>query len=272
VSTSTQTKAGFWAAQREVLGRLDIAWTLASRELKGRYRGSWLGFLWTFAEPLILSGIFFLIFVVFFQQQTDYYLIYLLAGLLPFTFFSKAVGKSAVSIVSFGSLIRQIYCPRQVFVLVGIISELYHFVFALLVLIPFYAYYQVAPGASILALLPATLLLTVFSLGLGLLFGAMNVFVRDTNFFVTLLMRMWFYLSPIFYYVDRLDGVSPTLRTLYFCNPTVPILELFHWALVPGHPMPPLEFVALATLEALAAFVVGVWFFHRNDSAMVKML
>lgn len=275
MSTSTQVKAGFWAAQREVLGRLDIAWTLASRELKGRYRGSWLGFLWTFAEPLLLTCIFFFIFVIVFKREYPNYLLFLVSGMLPFFFFNKAVGKSTVSIVSFASLIRQIYCPRQVFVLVGIFSELYHFVLALLVLAPFYLFYQTTPRLSLLAIpafLYATVILFFFCVGLGLLFGAMNVFVRDTNFFVTLLMRMWFYMTPIFYSVESLSESSPTMHFIYYLNPMVPILDIYRWILVPTEPAPQLLFIGIATVEIFLSLLVGVYFFHRNDSAMVKML
>lgn len=259
-------------SQRRGFQYFHIAWTLAKRELKGRYRGSWLGFFWTFVEPLLLTFIFFFIFVVIFRQDHQNYLIYLLAGMLPFFFLNSTVVKSTVSLSGYASLIRQVYCPREVFVMVGVLSELYHFVFSLVVLTPFYFYYGVLPSWRIIGLIPALLLITLFSYGLGLFCASLNVFVRDTRFFITLLFRMWFYLTPIFYTVERLHNLGPTAIHLYNLNPMVPLLGIFRWALVPGESLPAPHFLGIMTAEIFLATLVGAVFFARNDNTAVKML
>ncbi len=260
------------SSQRRGLAYFRIAWALAQRELKGRYRGSWLGFLWTFAEPLILTFIFFFIFVIVFRQDHPNYLLYLLGGMLPFFFLQNSVVKATNSLLTYSTLIRQIYCPREIFVVVGILSELYHFVLSLVVLAPFYFYYETLPTWRVVAVVPAILLVTVFAYGMGLFFASLNIFIRDTRIFINLLFRMWFYITPIFYTVDRLAQASPTVHFLYNLNPLVPLFGIFRWALVPSEPLPELQFIVIMLLQVLFAAAAGVVFFARNDNATVKLL
>ena len=230
--------SGFLTHQNRLYEHFDIAKSLAVRELKARYRGSWLGFSWAFVEPLVLSGIFFFIFVVIFQQQYPNYLLYLLTGLLPFFAFSNSVNKATGSMTSFGPLIRQVYCPREVFVMVGILGEFFHFSLALLVLIPAYLYYQVLPPLQLVFVVPAALLLMAMSYGIGAFFASLSVFIRDTSIFVGLILRLWFYLCPIFYTIHRLDTSPLWAQIVYKLNPLVTLLGVFRWALLPGEALP----------------------------------
>lgn len=259
-------------SQRRGFAYFNIAWTLAKRELKGRYRGSWLGFLWTFVEPLILTFIFFFIFVVIFKQQYPNYLLYLLGGMLPFFYLQNSVVKATNSLLGFSTLIRQIYCPREVFVMVGVLGELYHFVFSLVVLAPFYFYYGTLPTWRIVAIVPAILLITIFAYGMGLFFASLNVFVRDTRIFIGLLFRMWFYVTPIFYTLERFSEASPTAFFIINLNPLVPLFGIFRWALLPTEALPEMQYLLIMLLEIMLAAIVGIVFFARNDNTTVKLL
>lgn len=258
-------------AQGAFLRRFDIAWTLAKRELKARYRGSWLGFFWALTEPFLLICIFFFVFVIIFNQNYPNYLLYLTTGLLPFSFFNNALLKATGSIVGNTALIRQIYGPRQLFVMVGILSELHHFAFSLVVLPPFYWYYGLLPGVQVVAVIPITLALALFCFGLGLFLGAFNVFVRDTSIFVGLALRMWFYITPIFYTIERLNSAPDLLRHVYYLNPLVTILELYRWALI-NEPFPEWPHVGIVIAETIFILIAGSLYFYRHENDMVKML
>lgn len=263
---------GFLTQQKRLYEHFPIARSLAMRELKARYRGSWLGFSWAFVEPLVLSAIFFFIFVIIFQQQYHDYLLYLLTGLLPFFAFSNSVNKATGSMMAFGTLIRQVYCPREIFAMVGILGEFFHFALALFVLIPAYLYYQTAPPPQVIFVLPATLLLMLFSYGIGLFFASLSVFVRDTSIFVGLVMRLWFYLCPIFYTMGRLEDTTLWVQIVYKLNPLVPLLSIFRWALVATEPPPDPLWVGIMLVQILVVLVGGALFFHVNENSMVKML
>lgn len=220
----------------------------------------------------MLTAIFFFIFTVIFEQNYPNFVLYLISGMLPFLYFSKAVVASANSIVSYSSLIQQIACPRQVFAVTGIMSELYHLCFASLVLVPLYVYYGFMPGLKALAVIPNTIVLTLLIVGLGLFLAALNVFVRDTAIVMALVMRMWFYMTPIFYTTERLDSAPDTVQFLYYLNPLVTVLEVYRWALLKGEPFPSLLHLAILGGETVAALIVGLTYFHWKENAMVKLL
>ena len=248
-----------------------VALALARRELKGRYRSSWLGFLWTFIEPFLLMCIFFFVFAIVFQQKRENYLLFLNCGMLPFFCFQNSVNKATASIVANTSLIRQIYCPRQIFVLVGVLSELYHFFLSLVVLVPFYIYYRMIPDVQVIAVIPITILLALLCVGLGLFLGALNVFVRDTSIFMGLIMRMLFYMTPIFYDMARFDGAPSWALRLYYLNPLTILVGLYRWALI-SEPLPHWHHIGVLLIEILVALVVGSVYFYRKDNDIVKVL
>lgn len=262
----------FWHEQRECFRHFDIVWVLAQRELKGRYRGSWLGFAWTFVEPLLLMGIFFFIYVIIFDQSYPYYLLYLISGMLPFFFLNNSLSKATGSMLAYSSMIRQIYCPRQIFVLAGVLSELNHFCFGIVVLSPLYLYYGVMPGLKVLFVIPNTIVLTLLITGLGFFLSVFNVFVRDTQFLVSITLRMWFYMSPVFYTTERLDTVPEPFRSIYYLNPLVPILEVYRWSLTSTERFPDLYYYLITCVITLTLFVLGSFYFHRRSNAMVRML
>ena len=255
-----------------IFKHLDIAWSLAKRELKGRYRGSWLGFLWTLMDPLIMMAIFYFIFAVVFQRDYPHYLLYLMSGLLPYFFLNQGLLKATNCMTTYGPLIRQIYCPRQLFVAVGILSELYHFCLALVALVPLYIYYGFVPDLRALWIIPVTLMLALLILGLGLITSVINVFFRDMGFLVSHILRMWFYITPVFYNIHAVKSIPDKLMFFYRLNPLVPILEIYRWALMQREPAPDPRFIGIAAIQVLVFLVVGLLIFHRLDNSMVKML
>lgn len=259
--------------QKDTLNYFNIAWTLAGRELKGRYRGSWLGFLWTFVDPLMMMAIFSFIFmVVFSRRDYPHYLLYLMSGMLPFFYFNNSLIKATNSMLTYSPLIRQIYCPREIFVLSCVLSELYHFSLGLIALIPLYIYYGIAPHWKAFLIIPNTLLLTVFVLGLSLLFSSLNVFIRDVAYLISHLLRMWFYLTPVFYPLAQFSVKHKGLLFIYQLNPLVTILQIYRWALMPNDPFPQPMFVGILLAEIVIVFAIGLIFFRWQDNAMVKML
>jgi ABC-type polysaccharide/polyol phosphate export permease len=250
----------------------EITWALAKRELKGRYRGYWLGFLWTFADPVIQMAIFYFIFAIVFSRDYPQYLLYLMTGMLPYSLLNQGLMRATNSMITYGPLIRQIYCPRRIFVFVGIIAELYQFIFALTALIPLYFVYHYWPGLKILVIVPNTALLTVLIIGIGLVSSVANVFLRDTAHLIQLGLRMWFYITPIFYTTSMIKDLNGFFLFVYRLNPMVPILEVYRWALLENEPIPDLLALGIASLEILVLIVIGNLIFRRLDNSMVKML
>ena len=186
------------AAQNRI--RWELLRQLVRTDLKVKYQGSALGFAWSLANPLILLGIYYVIFTYIFPSRVPEYAIYLMAGLLPFTAFSQGVGGASGSITASAGLVRKVAFPRLVLPLSSVGFALAQFVlqFGLLLVIVLVT----SPsrfGVHTLLLIPALALLALFTAALGILVSALNVRYRDTSHFVEIAMLAWFWANPILY-------------------------------------------------------------------------
>ena len=213
--------------------RWELLSQLIRKDLKVKYQGSTLGFVWSLANPLLLLGIYYLIFAVVFDNNVPAYHVYLMAGLLAFTAFSQGVSGASGSVVANSGLVKKVRFPLLVLPLSGVGFAMVQLALQLPVLlvialisgVNFFA-------APFLLIVPALALLVVFSTALGVLAAALNVRYRDTSHFVEIAMLMWFWLNPILYQAhlvkDRLEEYG--LFWVYFLNPMATVVSTFQRA------------------------------------------
>lgn len=176
-----------------------LIWALTTRELKARYRGSVLGFLWTFVNPLLLMGVYLLVFAVFMKQQMPHYTFYMFVGLLPWMWFASALGAGTSSLASKRDLLTRVRFPPQVLPAVVVISELANYLLAVPLMIALGLVTGVTLHWTVL-LFPVVIgIQLMFTLGLVYLTSAFNVFFRDLQHVVGNLTTLWFFLIPVIY-------------------------------------------------------------------------
>jgi lipopolysaccharide transport system permease protein len=190
---------------------------LISRDLKARYKNSAFGILWSLLNPLAMMLVFTLLFTVMGNDATRQYAIFVLVGLIPWNFFSGSMISGTTAVTSNSSLIKKVYFPRELLPGSALLSNLVNFAIAFVVLIIFL--YAFGIGLTIHALWVPVILVTqlIFTLGLVLLLGALNVFYRDVLMILEVVMLAWFFLTPIFYSLE-LFGETATLFGITF-NP-----------------------------------------------------
>lgn len=173
---------------------------LVRKELKVRYKSSVLGFVWTLLNPTLYLVVFSIVFKFILRADIPYFAVFLLSGLLVWNLFSAAVSGGTTSIVGNASLVQKVWFPREILPAASIGAALVHFFFQFTVLITALAIFRQPPEWGWLpVLVPALLVLVVFAASLALLFGAFNVYLRDTQHLVELVLLAWFWLSPIIY-------------------------------------------------------------------------
>jgi len=172
---------------------------LVLREVKLRYQGSILGFLWTFLNPLLLMGVYAIVFSVFLRIEVEKYPVFLFCGILPWACFSTSILEGANSIVRGGNLITRVLFPPQVLPTVTVFSNLANFVFSLPTLFIFLLLFKVEVGAALIALPVIMIIQAVFTMGLVLMFSALNVHFRDIQHILGNIIMMWFFATPILY-------------------------------------------------------------------------
>jgi lipopolysaccharide transport system permease protein len=193
---------------RQVFRYRALISSLVARELKARYRGSVLGFLWTFANPLLLLGIYTFVFTVVMPgargARLEPYALFLLCGILPWTWFQTSILESCTVLVAGGNLIRKVLFPAEILPIVTVLTGLANFAFSLLILAGFLVYYGRPVSAGELAWLPVVVLVQLtFTLALSLLLSSLTVHFRDLRDLVGNLMTLWFWGTPIIYSLEQ---------------------------------------------------------------------
>lgn len=257
---------------------------LVDKELQVRYRGSVLGILWSYVKPGVQFIVFYLALGVFLElnKGLQNYAVYLFSGIILINFFGEAFGNGARCFVGNGALIKKIYLPRELFSVSTIWVGLIHFAPQLLVLL--IADFVVGWHPNIIQLGCAVLgmaILTVFAYGLGLIFGVANVFFRDSENLVDLLVMMLTWLSPIMYPWERVADKAPDwLVQIYFLNPITVAVELFHYAFwyptidVEWHVPPHLitQMAPIAIIISLIVVFIGDLLFRKFEGNFAQEL
>ena len=236
---------------------------LVSRHLRARYRGSFLGFIWSFLNPLCLIAVYSLVFRYYIRMaEVEHYTLFLFTGLLPWIWFSGGLLEATGSISGGGNLITKALFPAHILPIVSVLTNLANFLFAVPLLIGVMLISGVMPGAS-LVYLPAVILVEmVFLLGLSLMFSALNVHFRDIQHILGNLITLWFFLCPILY-PARL--VPEEIQFTLWLNPVAHFTQMYQGMFIDGV-APGMLSLAVSALVAFFTFAVGcVVFNHYRD-------
>ncbi|MEE6274478.1 ABC transporter permease [Georgenia wangjunii] len=257
---------------------------LVRKDLRVRYRGSALGMLWSYVKPAVQFVVFYFA-VGEFLRMSDVihnFSVYLFSGIVVVNFFGEAFGNATRAIVGNNALVKKIYLPRELFSVSALWVAMVHFFPQLAVLVVGALIFGWRPSlAQLGAGLLGFVILTIFSLGLGLIFGAVNVLFRDAENLVDLLLMVATWASPVLYSWTAVADVMGTGRlwTIYQLNPLTPVVELFHWcfwAPTAGvvYEMPPdmWQWVGVAAATSVVTLVVGELVFRRLDGRFAQEL
>jgi len=217
---------------REIISYRELLVNLVRKELKVKYKDSTLGFLWSLLNPALYLVVFYVVFDLILQSGIPNFAFFLLSGLLVWNLFSLSLGGATASIVSNGVLIKKVWFPREVLPLASIGANLVHFFLQSIVLVLALAIFRYPVGFRYLPLIPlalATLLLLLA--GVTLVLAAANVYLRDTQHLLELLLLAWFWLTPIVYPYRLVADKLGNRGSLVLLNPMVPIVSTFQRAI-----------------------------------------
>ena len=234
------TRPGLGGGFRDLRQSSFLLKLLVRKELKVRYRGSVLGLLWSYVKPGVQFIVFYVALGVFLGLERSArnpdglsnYAVYLFSGIVLINFFSEALGNAARSIVNNGNLIKKIYLPRELFPVASVWVSAVHFFPQLVVLVIGCIFAGWHPDMfQLLAAVGGFAIVGFLATGLGLLFGAANVYFRDSENLVDMLLMVATWASPVMYsWVMVQSKLGPGLFALYQANPITVGVELFHYA------------------------------------------
>ncbi len=303
----------------ELTHYVELIKALIVRDLKARYKGSVLGYVWTWLDPLLTMLVFIIVFDIILAIEVKDYPIYLLAGLIPWNFFGSSVTQSVNSITGNRGLIKKIYYPREIFpltvvlangvnmglsfiVLTAIIflfsinvgvgtflviffNNLVFFTvlallavvlgnsidmgFNLIVLVSVIILYKLQFSPVLLLLIVATVCLFLISFGVSLIVSFMNVFFRDITYVVPFVIRLWFFLTPVFWSLENGKIPKNFIGAYLMANPLAVILAMYRSAFL-GNPAPAVKYVLCAFTISSLVFCTGYVLFKRYEDEIAR--
>lgn len=273
----------------EIIRKPYLTSLIVHKELRQRYRGSMLGMLWSYAKPATQFLVFYFALGVFMQMNTRVpnYVVYLFSGVVVINYFTEIFGNATRSVVGNAALVKKIYLPRQLFPVSALWVALAHFGPQVAILFVGALFFGWWPSpAALAAILAGFLIVSLFALGIGLFSAALNVFYRDAENFVDLILMMATWIAPVLYtwqmVYDAFTGHGlDVLWYIYQLNPLSVAVELFHYgfwrmtldpavapAAVPNMGM----WTAIALLVSFLSIVLGEMAFRRMDPRIAQEL
>ncbi len=252
--------------KRKVLGLLVL------RDLKVRYADSILGYVWSVLDPLLMGMIYWFVFTAIFHRSVgeEPYILYLLAGMLPFRWFQNTI-TGAPRAIKGERLVRSTSLPREIWVLRLVFSKGTEYVFSIPVLVAFAIGYRKAVSWEIVLMLPAMVIQTVLLIGLGLLLSALGALARDVDRVMHIVARLMFYATPIIYGLnDVLDSkhVPQFLKDVYYLNPMSGIVSMYRAGFFPGELHGTM--IVSSVVGSVLILVIGWWVFARLEATVLK--
>jgi lipopolysaccharide transport system permease protein len=215
---------------RRLLRYRGLIQSLVARELKARYRGSVLGFFWSFINPLLLLLIYSFVFAVVLPDKhsddLQPYALFMFCGILPWTWFSSSLSESSNVLIGHGNLIKKVLFPAEILPIVTVLSNMVHFFLGLPILVGFLIYYWRPITVVELLWFPVVVAVqALFTTGMALILSALTVHFRDIKDLLSNLLTFWFFATPIIYPMTQAtDAAGSYAKTLLDLNPMTHIV------------------------------------------------
>lgn len=254
---------------REMTFYWPVLQNMVAQDLRVRYQRSFLGFLWTLVNPILMMATLTMVFSqVFHDPNWKIFAIYLFAGQTPWIMFGTAVNECALSIVGNEGLIRKIYLPKLIFPLARVLINLTTFAFSLVALYILAYFFGASFSASMILLPVVTVLFATFALGLGLILAVANTFYRDIGHLIGVLLQAWYFATPIIW--GRTD-MSAALQARCWLNPAYPFIRMYQLIIYAGE-WPTSHLFTAATLLATVSLGIGYVTFKLHENKLVFRL
>ena len=242
--------------------------TNIKKEIRGKYKHSFLGVLWSFLYPLLQLAVYAIIFPLILRNTQDHYVIFLCVALIPWNYFTTIVTQSTGTIIANGDIVKKVYFPREILPISVVTSQLVNFLISTIIILAFVLFSGMGISKYILFYPVILLIQYIFSIGVAFIVSSATVFLRDLEHLISIAMMMLFYATPIAYSADTIPANFSFIITL---NPMAHILnayrDIFYY-----QRMPELQTLAIIFAISLALFGVGYAIFNKLQKSFAEEL
>ncbi len=254
---------------KEIYQYRQMIFSLVKKDLRGRYKGSVLGFLWTFINPLMQLVVYTFVFTYIMPAGIDKYYLYLFVALIPWIFFSSSITGGSSSIVAQKDLVKKIYFPREVIPISYVTSCFVNMMLCFLIIFPVMLVAKIPLEPLALCCLPVIMIVEYFlALGFAMLASAVTVYFRDLEHILGIVTMVWMYMTPIFY---SMEMIPERFHIVYHINPMSSIISCYRDVLYYAR-VPDLSSLIEAVVLGALFLVLGLVVFGKLKKGFAEEL
>ena len=239
-----------------------LLFELTKKNIKLKYRRSYLGILWTLLEPILTTFVLSVVFVRFLGKKDVTFPVYILTGRLLYSYFAQTTKQAMKSIRSNSGMIKKVYVPKYIYPLSNVLSNYFIFLISMLVLFGAMIIFKINPTRYIFNAIIPLLLLLVLSLGMGLILATLAVFFRDMEYLWGVILMLIMYTSAIFYYVEDKD-----IGWIFNLNPIYHIIVNFRNSVF-GRPLD-MEALLISLGYSVVSLIIGIILFYKKQDKFI---
>ena len=251
---------------KELYQYRELLKTNVQKEIRGKYKGSFLGILWSFLNPLLMVLVYALVFPYIMKTNVDNYLVYLITGVIPWNFFTTCITTGCNCVWINGGIIKKVYFPREILPISVVSAGLINFLISCVIVLLFVLFGGIGLSLQLLWLPLIAIIQGALSLGLLFILSAINVYVRDIEYLVGFLLNLLFYATPILYTVDMFPE---KIRWVLYLNPMTTIIEsyrnIFYY-----QQSPVLSSLMIVLVASFAILMLGYLIFKKLERGFAE--
>ena len=253
-------------AFKELYAYRELLKTNVQKEIRGKYKGSFLGVLWSFLNPLLMVLVYALVFPYIMRMNVPNYLVYLITGVIPWNFFTTCITTGCNCVWINGGIIKKVYFPREILPISVVVAGLINFLISCVIVLIFTVFGGIGISIQLLWLPLIVIIQSALSLGLLFVLSAINVYVRDIEYLVAFLLNLLFYATPILYTASMFPS---KVRWILYLNPMSTIVDAYR-SIFYYKVMPNLASLALVGILSFIILIIGYIIFRKLEKGFAE--
>lgn len=253
---------------KEIYNYRELLKTNVKKDIRGKYKASFLGVLWSFINPLLQVLVYAIVFPYMLGNTGPDYIVYLVTGIIPWTYFNTALTGCVGCIKANSGIIKKVYFPREILPLSCVISSFVNFLISCLIILFFCIIWQTGITWHIIFVPVIAIIEGMLALGLGMALGAIDAYVQDLENIVNFLLTLAFYGTPIVYYLSNFGSTSLVAR-LVRLNPLTTIMNAYRDCFL-YHTVPDLEGLGIVFLVSVIILIIGCVIFKKLEKGFAE--
>ena len=253
---------------KELYQYRELLKTSVHKEIRGKYKGSFLGVLWSFLNPLLMVLVYAIVFPYIMRIQQEHYLVFLITGIIPWVFFTSVVTSGCNCVWTNGGIIKKVYFPREILPISVVLASLINFLISVIIILIFVIFGGIGISKYLILFPLIALIQSCLSLGFLLILSAINVYVRDIEYIVQFIVNLVFYATPILYTTDMFPQ---NFRIILYLNPMAHIIDAYR-SIFYYKTMPNLYSLGSIGLVSIIILIIGYSIFKKLEKGFAEEL